>query len=306
MGNHAKEILLVDRSNKIVQGQVLDLTEASEGTDIVVRAGTFKEAGQSTLVIVTADTPINPKEDRDEWLIRSRTLSTSIASSMEPVHPGILILLASNPVDLYVQSFQHCFSDVLPSRIFGIGTTMATARFASWLSQMSNFKEPVVEDAYCIGSQLYPVILWNHAKVNNTMASNIPSLVSHRSLLETIVSSHRQKLTIERKGQAWYGLASTVTRISAELLLSASTSNSSNRKGKGKAPTINMDPPQRVWVLSTYVPQYDTCLSWPVQLSNEGIVKMMEIPLTSDEYVQVVAVVKSNTLDFYRSSLDNP
>jgi L-lactate dehydrogenase len=210
---------------------------------------------------------------------------------MSLLHSDIFILVASNPVDLYVQSFQQYFSDVPTNRIFGIGTTMATIRFNTWLAQMSNLKQATVSGAYCIGNQVHPVIVWNHAKVNDTAISTIPSLVSHRSSLETLVSGHRHKLICERKGQAWYGLSAIITRLCAELL-------SNNRKGKGKVE----EKEEKTWVLSTYVPHYDTCISWPVKLNCDGIYKLIDVPLTPSEFAQMMAVVKCNILDFDKSS----
>jgi L-lactate dehydrogenase len=312
MNNIAKEILLVDMSHNIVQGQVLDLQEASEGTDIVIRAGTFKEAGQSTLVIVTADTQPNDKEDRSNWLIRSRNLLLSIASSMSPVHSDIMLLVASDPVDLYVQSFQSYFPHVSPNKIFGIGTTMATVRFNTWLAEMSHNKH-TVSDAYCIGSQNNPVVLWNHAKVNDVSVPTIPFLVSQKSLLDKIVSNYRFYLICERKGKAWFGMAATLTRLTSELLgcTQQLQSTSAKIKGKGKAdassastssailPYNNMPP--HTWVLSVHVPQYDCCLSWPAMISINGIERVVDLPLASDESSQVLEVVQSNLADLKTS-----
>ena len=49
------EILLVDINTDILQGQILDLSGAALGTRTIVRAGTFKEAGQSDVILITAD-----------------------------------------------------------------------------------------------------------------------------------------------------------------------------------------------------------------------------------------------------------
>lgn len=56
------EILLVDISTSILQGQVLDLEDAALGTNIIIRAGTFNEASQSDVIVITADAPMNPQE----------------------------------------------------------------------------------------------------------------------------------------------------------------------------------------------------------------------------------------------------
>lgn len=312
MGNIVKEILLVDRSNNIVQGQVLDLSEAAANTGIIIRAGTFKEASQSSLIIVTADTEPIKDEDRQNWLIRSRRLFLSIASSLSPIPNDIMILVASDPVDLYVQSFQSYFPHVPPTRIFGIGTTMATDRFNTWLSEMTNISnKDAITDAYCIGNQKNPIVVWNYAKINNEFISAIPLLVSERSTLEKIVSEHRNLLIRERKGRAWYGTAATITRLTKVLLGFTQQSSSIQMQGKGKGKEESNSTTdvlatsdtlkQHIWVLSAHVPRFDSCISWPVIVSTGGIKKIIDLPLDSNDSAKVLKVVESNSFDFHSS-----
>ncbi|CEP15575.1 hypothetical protein [Parasitella parasitica] len=291
--NTAKEILLVDMSQNIIQGQVLDLAEVQSTT--TVRAGTFKEAGQSTLVIITADTlPGDADTDRQQWLKRSRHLMLSIASSMSPVHSEIMILVTSDPVDLYVQSLQLYFPHVSPKRIFGLGNAMATARFTEWLKEMmtlsssSSSPSPVVNitDAYCVGTQHSPVIVWSNAEVNGTPVSALSNLIAQRATCDKVVSNHRRYLICERKGRAWFGEASVVTRLVMAILKQTPSSRTADT----------------TWVLSVNVPRYECCLSWPVAICNTGIKNLLDIPVSEDEHEQILQVVKSNMADFQASS----
>lgn len=325
LSNVATEILLADMSNNILQGQVLDIAEASVHSNTTIRAGTLKEAGQSSLVILTADTPRHPKEDRRLWLMRSRQLLLSIASAMSPVQNDITILIISDPVDLYVQSLKSYFTHIPATRIFGLGTTMATDRFKNWLKQMSNQKP--VSDAYCIGNQAMPVVVWNYAKVDNAPIPTLPFLVSQRGALDRVVSTHRQDLICERKGSVCFGPAAVATRLARELLLNqqsvlrrsnttassataATTSTStSSRRGGDVAPAMMMvledSPLQKIWVLSVYVPQYDCCLSWPITLGEKGINTLIDLPLTPDEQAKVLQVTKSNLIDYQASIISS-
>jgi L-lactate dehydrogenase len=310
LSNVASEILLVDMSNNILQGQVLDIAEAGIHTNTVIRSGTLKEAGQSSLVIFTADTPRHPKEDRRLWLMRSRQLLLSIASAMSPVQNDITILITSDPVDLYVQSLQNFFSHIPATRIFGLGTTSATDRFKHWLKQMNNQKP--VSDAYCIGNQAMPVVVWNYAKVDDVPIPMIPFLVSQRNALDQVVSTHRQDLIRERKGNACFGPAAVATRLAKELLLnqqgltktSTSTTNTVNSSiSIRRTPGLMLEdsPSQKVWVLSVYVPHYGCCLSWPITLGEKGINTLIDLPLASDEQAKVIQVVDANSKDYQES-----
>ncbi|KAI8640975.1 hypothetical protein BD408DRAFT_223828 [Parasitella parasitica] len=293
--NAAKEILLVDMSQNIIQGQVLDLAEVPSTT--TVRAGTFKEAGQSTLVILTADTPPSDT-NRQQWLKRSRHLLQSIASSMSPVHSEIMVLVTSDPVDLYVQSLQSYFPHVSPNRIFGLGNAMATVRFAEWLKEMmtlslssslsSSSSSPSlakITDAYCIGTQHLPVVVWSNAKVNGSPASALSNLTAQRATCDKVVSNHRRYLICERKGGAWFGEAAAVTRLVVAILRQQPSSRTADT----------------IWVLSVTVPRYQCCLSWPVVICNTGVKCLVDILLSADEQEQILQVVESNVADFQAS-----
>ncbi|KAI8993688.1 hypothetical protein BDB01DRAFT_706087, partial [Pilobolus umbonatus] len=272
----AKEILLIDMSNNILQGQVLDLSDASEGTDIVVRAGTFKEAGQSSLVVFTADTTVVPGETHAEWIQRSRLLLVSIASSMISINPNVLFLVLSNPVDLYVQSLQVFFSELSSSQIFGIGNALSTKKFKSWLSQiaiisdantMVNTTAPTlneITDAYCIGTLMYPVIVWSYAKINGIKLPLIPNVANQKLIADKLVSTGRTTLIFEKKGYAWYGMVAMATEL-IETLCNQDTDK------------------HEVFVLSVFVNQFNTCMSWPVKIGVKGIVEVNELPLSEDE-----------------------
>ncbi|KAG2235304.1 hypothetical protein INT48_007935 [Thamnidium elegans] len=296
MEDLAKEILLVDMSSNIVQGQVLDLAEASEGTNIVLRAGTFKEAGQSSLVIITADVEPYDDEERNEWLTRSRRLFLGIMSSMSPIHDDILILVASEPADLYVHVLADYFPRLSPKRVFGIGTTMATFRFQTWLTELTDTNINDIKDAYCIGTQSDPIIVWSCAKVQDSPVTFIPLLVSQKPALDTIVSNHRYHLIRKRKGRAWYGVAATVTRLIKEFL-------NLQKKGKGRASDqVTGTSNQRTWVLSVYVPHLEAYMSWPVKLNSQGIKEIIHLPLSTDELEKINKVKELNQYDFQTSA----
>lgn len=298
MDKIAQEILLVDRSQNIVHGQVLDLADAAANTGVIIRAGTFKEASQSSLIIVTADTDPQQNESREHWLVRSRRLFLSIASSLSPVPKDIIIAVTSDPVDLYVQFFQSYFPHVPTHKIFGIGTTIATGRFHTWISEMTRcVNQEQVINAYCIGNQKNPVVVWDYAKVKDRPISSYPLLVAERGTLETVVSEHRTHLIRERKGKACYGTAAVITRLVKEVL--------EMQGGTEEAAIVEISTlkqaSSRIWVLSAHVPRFDSCISWPVVITKGGITRIVDLPLGKEDSAKVLRVVESNSFDFQTS-----
>lgn len=62
----SSEIILVDIDEKTVQGQVLDLSDANFISSTQVRAGSYQEAGQCDIIVITAGAKQRPSETRVE------------------------------------------------------------------------------------------------------------------------------------------------------------------------------------------------------------------------------------------------
>ena len=62
----SSEIILVDIVEEIVQGQVLDLSDANFISSTQVRSGTFQEAGQCDIIVITAGAKQKATETRVE------------------------------------------------------------------------------------------------------------------------------------------------------------------------------------------------------------------------------------------------
>ena len=60
------EIILVDIVEETVKGQVLDLSDANFISSTQVHGGTFQEAGQCDIIVITAGAKQRPTETRIE------------------------------------------------------------------------------------------------------------------------------------------------------------------------------------------------------------------------------------------------
>ncbi|KAI8147733.1 hypothetical protein BJV82DRAFT_507410 [Fennellomyces sp. T-0311] len=262
MRRAVREILLVDISTEILQAQVLDLSEAALGTTIAVRAGTFKEAGQSDVILLTADVVRRHDEPYLEWIRRCRKLLRSITQSMNPIQPKAIIIVGIDPVDILTRHLQTTLN--LPtSQIFGAGcTAQNTARARHWLAQMSETSDDAKAQIYVMGSRQLPVVAWHAALVDGQSVNTIPQLRVHRALLEQIVATDRIKEIKEYKGGAWYGHAALLTNV-IESVLSKEAS---------------------IHVLSVYVERFETCVSMPVAVTRNGVQQEVPIPLSVEEH----------------------
>lgn len=49
--------------------------------------------------------------------------------------------------------------------------------------------------------------------------------------------------------------------------------------------------------LSVYVPQYECCLSWPVEISTSGVKRLIDLSLTPGDSADILKTVQSNLSD---------
>lgn len=166
---------------------------------VVVRAGTFKEASQSDLVIFTGSDD-DPEEDRDKKLLDLHEEIGSIASKMSPMRADIKMIIACcDEVDFLVQSVQNCFSGVSPSRIFRFGAaTLATVPTNFWITKMNKSKRIVSSGIYFIGGEDDVVHVWDSEAVIMTKRMNLWKMPWHCKSLkrDLIILALKLKKTI--------------------------------------------------------------------------------------------------------------
>ncbi|KAI7886624.1 NAD(P)-binding protein [Lichtheimia hyalospora FSU 10163] len=285
------EILLVDISTSILQGQVLDLEDAALGTNIIVRAGTFNEASQSDVIVITADAPMNPQESEVKWTRRNQQLMSSILSALLPIQPHAMIVVGSEPVDVLTWQLQdktglprHC--------VFGVGNnTRSTARARVWIAETSGARNRGDKTSvYVVGTGQHPVVTWHSAHINNRSVNTIPELADRRAMLERIINSDRDSEIAHLKGGAWFGQAAMLSRVVEACL--------------AKKNDDNLSPP--VFVLSVYVDSFNACLSMPMYLTHQGAQDQVQLNLSSEEEHALKEAATEITRLYETSAIPSP
>ncbi|KAI9314282.1 hypothetical protein BX666DRAFT_1863089 [Dichotomocladium elegans] len=247
----AAEILLVDIASNILHGQVLDLTEAIMDSPTVVRAGTFKEAGQADVIVVTAHSPWTTGLSENEWIKRNQRLMRSIIFALLPIAPQAVLIVGAEPVDLLTLQIQEK-ANIPRHRIFGVGSnTRKTGRARAWAAEM----------IFVIGSETIPLVAWHSASIDGEPASGLADLWTNRVLLEHIVSTDRMSEIAKLKGGAWFGPAAVLARVTEAVL----------------------EDQEEVYVVSTYVDEFETCVAVPAVVTRDGVQRQVPLNLSPDE-----------------------
>src|SRR5450759_1008925 len=97
----ADEIVLTDRNEDLMKGQVLDLVHGqSFFPTVVIRSGTIADYADAQVVVITAGAAQKPGETRLELIKKNAAITVSIAEYVAKSGCKGIMLIVSNPVDV--------------------------------------------------------------------------------------------------------------------------------------------------------------------------------------------------------------
>jgi L-lactate dehydrogenase len=270
----ATEIVLVDANRERAEGHALDMNHGLFFTSPVrIRAGEYADCAASDVVIVTAGARQREKETRTELTRRNASIVRQIMESLADYLDSAKVLVITNPVDVMTKVALE--SGSLPAhRVLGSGTVLDSARFRYELSRRCRV-DPRNVHAYVIGEHGdSEVFLWSQVKIAGVeLASFCPQCGADcgtvsREIIERAVRDSAYHL-IRVKGYTNFGVSLSVARILGAILRNESS------------------------VLTVSAPingQYGLgklCLSSPCIIGADGVIRVIEAPLSEDEMEQL-------------------
>src|SRR5664280_3265460 len=97
----ADEIVLTDKNEDLMKGQVLDLVHGqSFFPTVVIRSGTIDDYTDAHIVVITAGAAQKPGETRLELIKKNAAIVGTIAEDITKSGCNGIMLIVSNPVDV--------------------------------------------------------------------------------------------------------------------------------------------------------------------------------------------------------------
>jgi len=267
----ADEIVLIDRNNDLLQGQVLDLVHGQPFFPTVdIRAGTPKDYTDAKLVVITAGSAQQPGETRLQLLIKNASIIGSIAEDIAAHNCEGVMLIVSNPVDIltYVAIKRSGWDR---GRVIGSGTVLDSARFRHLLSDHCGVDVHNVH-AYMLGehgdSEFAAWSMTHVAGIN--IDEYCPSCGKcnnwniQRRLIEQQVRDSAYHI-INYKGSTHYAVGLALVKITAAIL-----------RGQSSVLTVSV-------LLDGEFGLNDVCLSVPCIVSDGGVNTIIKSPFVEAE-----------------------
>ena len=206
------EIVLTDIIAKDAEGEAMDLRDALAVAPSYVKVsnGTYKDARDCDVVVITAGAAQKPGETRMELLNKNvNILQGMIEQIMDSGFDGIF-LVVTNPMDVLTY-FTMKFSGLPAEKVIGSGTVLDSARLRTRIAGYLNVNPKSVH-AYQIGEHGdTELTVWSLAdmggqKVTEMLPKDVQDGISE------FVKNEAYGI-IDKKGATYYGIATCVVQI---------------------------------------------------------------------------------------------
>ena len=221
------EILMIDINDKKASGEALDIQQGTPFcTPCTVYAGTYKDAVDSDIVIITSGAARKPGQSRLDLAQINVNIIKSIAPEITKYAKDAIYIIVSNPVDILTYVFCKV-SGIPEERIIGSGTILDTARLRAHLSDIYKINQRNIH-AYVMGehgdSSFVP---WSLANISNIPLEDCAGSIQRDDGLtypeinfediETYVKESGARV-IENKGATYYAVSVSVCHICRSLM----------------------------------------------------------------------------------------
>lgn len=264
----ASEVVLLDIKEGFAEGKAMDLMQTASlngfDTRVVGVTNDYSRTADSDIVVVTSGIPRKPGMTREELIGTNANIVKSVTSNLIKHSPEAIVIIVSNPMDTMTY-LVHKTLGIPKERIIGMGGALDSARFKYRLAEA--LEAPISDiDGMVIGahSDVGMIPLTRLATRNSVLVSEFIKEDRLKQVLEdTKVGG--ATLTKLLGTSAWYAPGAAVSGLVQAIACDQ----------KKMFPCSVM--------LDGEYGQKDICLGAPVILGKNGIEKIVELELTSEE-----------------------
>ena len=267
----ADEIILIDKNEELVQGQVLDLVHGKPFFPAVkIAVGTEDDYADAQLVVITAGSAQRPGETRLQLLQKNADIVGGIAESVASHGCRGVMLIVTNPVDVLTWVALKR-SGWERNSVIGSGTVLDSARLRYLLGNHCGVDVHNVH-AYILGehgdSEFAAWSMTNIAgiKIDDycPICNRCSDWKAERAHIEQQVREAAYQI-INAKGSTHFAVGMSLLRITASIL-----------RKQNSVLTVSV-------MLNGEFDLKDVCLSVPSVVSDSGIEKIITSPLDAGE-----------------------
>ncbi len=256
------EIILTDIIAKDAEGEAMDLRDALSVAPsyVKIKNGTYKDAHDCDVVVITAGANQKPGETRMDLLKKNVNILQGMIEQIIASGFNGIFLVVSNPMDVLTY-YTMKFSGLTAEKVIGSGTVLDSARLRTRIANYLDLNPKSVH-AHQIGEHGdTELTLWSLADVGGQPITELlPEKI--RNDISDFVKNEAYDI-IEKKGATYYGVATCVAQILNCIL----------------------NDEHRVLAVSSYDHFSKTSFSFPSVVGRAGIIRRLDLKLSEKEGV---------------------
>ncbi|MBI4825670.1 MAG: malate dehydrogenase [Nitrospirae bacterium] len=261
------DVVLVDIVEGVPQGKALDIQEACplwNSSSKVTGTNSYEETAGSDIVVITAGLARKPGMSRDDLLQANARIINVVARSVAAASPEAVIIVVTNPMDVMAQLVQK-ITGIPHKRIIGMGGVLDSSRMRSFISMELGVPPKDIQTMVLGGHGDQMVPMPRFTTVDGKDISDILPEEKIISIIERTKNGGAEIVGLLKTGSAYFAPAASVVEMIETMY---------GYKNELLPCSVYLDG--EYGIKGVY-------LGVPVELSAEGIEKIVELPLTDEE-----------------------
>jgi malate dehydrogenase len=276
------DVVLFDVAEGIAKGKALDISQSSpiEGFNVNLKGTSdYNETKDSDVVIITAGVPRKPGMSRDDLLGINLKIIKQVAEGIKSASPNAFVICITNPLDVIVMALQK-YSGLPKNKVVGMAGILDSSRFIFFLSEKLKINTKKIKSFVLGGHGDSMVAMLNHTIVDGESIQNIvkSGKISQDELNKIVERTKKGGAEIVKyleKGSAFYAPAAAGVEMAESYLKD-----------------LKKEVPCAAYLDGEYGFK-KIYAGVPVIIGKNGVEKVVEIKLSSEEKDQFNKSIKS-------------
>jgi malate dehydrogenase len=266
------DVLLIDVVKGLASGKALDLEDARpllKSNYSIAGSDDIRQVKDSDIVVVTAGLTRKPGMTREELLVKNAQILKDVCLKIKELAKNAIVIIVTNPLDI-MTFYALKITGFKPSKLFGMGISLDTARFANLISQELHLSATDIE-ALVVGAHGEGMlVLPSFTKVKGVSLDEFISDEKIESLVSRTINRGAQIVANLGTGSAFFAPSAAIASI---------------------VKTIVKDEKRTIGLCSYLNGQYgikDSCIGVPCRIGKNGIEQIIELDLSADQLAQLI------------------
>jgi malate dehydrogenase len=263
----ANEIVLLDIKEGLAQGKALDIWQKAPidlyDARTVGSTSDYAKTANSDVVVITSGLPRKPGMSRDDLIGTNAGIVKSVTENIVRHSPKAIIVIVSNPLD--VMTYQaHLISKFPRTRVMGMAGILDTARYRAFLAEALNVSPKDIQAMILGGHGDTMVPLPRYTTVGGIPVTELIDKDKLNAIIERTKTGGGELVKLMGTS-AWYAPGSAAAQMVEAIV-----------KDQRRVLPVCIKLEGEYGINNCY-------LGVPVVLGKNGIEKVIELDLNSDE-----------------------